>query len=416
MSPAREGNPPVSSRYAGRHRGGSSNGRRRIPRSFRSGFVLPTAAAATLVLTATGASVAKSAPIGLDLTGAEARAKAQSAAAERSEAAEQRQQMELKLASTRARVAEQQRASRDQARAALVKKQKAAAATKAAAAKKAAAQKAAKAKALAAAEAADHIVLTLGITPDLEGESMSVTAEGFKGGDKLTLDLPATQRELLAKVSALKKPTVVVLTTGSAINLDDSQAGAVLLAWYYGQRGADAVAEALLGETNPAGRLPITFYRNLDGLPAFDDYAMTNRTYRYHTGKPLYAFGHGLSYTTFAHEKIALSPDRIRTTDTLSVSVTVKNTGRRDGDEVVQLYATATEPPVPMPLRQLVAFERVRLRAGETKTVAFSVPAGRLRRWDEAADRYVVDPGAWRLDAGPASDRLPLRAVLTVTR
>ena len=143
----------MSSRYAGRHRGGSSNGRRRIPQSFRSGFVLPTAAAATLVLTATGASVAESAPIGLDLTGAEARAKAHSAAAERSEAAEQRQQMELKLASARARVEEQQRVSRDQARAALVKKQKVAAAQKAAAAKKAAAQKAAKAKALAAAEA-----------------------------------------------------------------------------------------------------------------------------------------------------------------------------------------------------------------------------------------------------------------------
>jgi murein DD-endopeptidase MepM/ murein hydrolase activator NlpD len=143
----------VSSRYAGRHRGGSSNGRRRIPQSFRSGFVLPTAAAATLVLTATGASVAESAPIGLDLTGAEARAKAQSAAAERSEAAEQRQHMEQKLASARARVEEQQRVSRDQARAALVKKQKAAATRKAAAAKKAAALKAAKAKALAAAEA-----------------------------------------------------------------------------------------------------------------------------------------------------------------------------------------------------------------------------------------------------------------------
>jgi beta-glucosidase len=271
------------------------------------------------------------------------------------------------------------------------------------------------AKALAAAEAADHIVLTLGITPDMEGESMSVTAEGFKGGDKLTLDLPATQRELLAKVSALKKPTVVVLTTGSPINLDESQANAVLLAWYYGQRGADAVAEALLGETNPAGRLPITFYKGTADLPAFIDYAMTNRTYRYYTGRPLYAFGHGLSYTTFAYEKLALSVSTATAADTIQVSVTVKNTGARDGDEVVQLYATAVNSPVPMPLRQLVGFQRVSFKAGETKTVTLNIPAERLRRWDDVTHRYMVDAGAWHLDAGPASDRLPLRTVLTVT-
>ena len=269
-------------------------------------------------------------------------------------------------------------------------------------------------KALAAAKAADHVVLTLGITPDLEGESMSVTAEGFKGGDRLHLDLPATQRELLAKVAELKKPTVVVLTTGAAINLDESKANAVLLAWYYGQRGADAVAEALIGETNPAGRLPITFYRDTEGLPSFTDYAMTNRTYRYYTGKPLHAFGHGLSYTSFAYEKLALSATTALPGSVVSVSVTVKNTGARDGDEVVQLYATAKNAPVPMPLRQLVAFQRVPLRAGETKTVNLSVPVSLLRRWDEANDRYVVDAGAWHLDAGPASDRLPLRGVLQV--
>ncbi|MBC8010815.1 MAG: glycoside hydrolase family 3 C-terminal domain-containing protein [Burkholderiales bacterium] len=270
------------------------------------------------------------------------------------------------------------------------------------------------ARALAAAREADHIVLTLGITPDLEGESMSVTAEGFKGGDKLTLDLPGTQRELLAKVAELKKPTTVVLTTGSAINLDDSQADAVLLAWYYGQRGADAVAEALLGETNPAGRLPITFYRNTEGLPAFDDYAMTNRTYRYYTGKPLYAFGHGLSYTTFAYEQVALSSDKARAGETVRVAVRVKNTGKRDGDEVVQVYATAVNPPVPMPLRQLVGFQRVPLKAGEAKTVEIRVPVERLRRWDEANDRYVVDPGAWRFAVGPASDQAALVAELSV--
>lgn len=271
-------------------------------------------------------------------------------------------------------------------------------------------------RALAAAREADHIVLTLGITPDLEGEEMSVNAEGFRGGDRLDLALPAPQRELLARVAELKKPVAVVLTSGSAISLDDSQAGAVLLAWYYGQRGADAVAEALLGETNPAGRLPVTFYRDTKDLPAFADYSMRNRTYRYYTGKPLYAFGHGLSYTTFAYEKIALSASSARASETVQVSVTVKNTGARDGDEVVQLYATAENPPVPMPLRQLVGFARVPLKAGETKTVSIDLPIERLRRWDEAADRYVVDPGAWRLAAGPSSDRSTLAAPLTVVR
>ena len=269
-------------------------------------------------------------------------------------------------------------------------------------------------KALVAARAADHIVLTLGITPDLEGESMSVTAEGFSGGDRTDLALPATQRALLARVAALKKPTVIVLTTGSALAFDDSQAGAVLLAWYYGQRGADAVAEALVGETNPAGRLPITFYRNTDNLPAFDDYAMTNRTYRYYTGKPLYAFGHGLSYTTFSYEKLALSSDSARPTDTITVKATVKNTGARDGDEVVQLYATALASPVPMPLRQLVGFQRVNFHAGETKTIEFALPVDRLRRWDDTHHRSVVDPGAYRLTVGPASDQPLLKTELHV--
>jgi len=204
-------------------------------------------------------------------------------------------------------------------------------------------------------------------------------------------------------VAALKKPTVVVLTTGSAIALDDSQAGAVLLAWYYGQRGADAVAEALLGETNPAGRLPITFYRNTADLPAFADYTMANRTYRYYTGKPLYAFGHGLSYTTFGYEKLALSASTARAGDTVRVSVTVKNTGLRDGDEVVQLYATPPASSRPQELRALCGFARVHLAAGETRTVEITVPALALRRWDAGKKDYAVPSGEWTLAAGASS-------------
>lgn len=269
-------------------------------------------------------------------------------------------------------------------------------------------------RALVAAQQADHLVLTLGLTPDLEGESMNVTAEGFKGGDRLTLQLPATQRELLKKISALKKPTVVVLTAGGAISFDQAQANAVLLCWYYGQRGADAVAEALLGNVNPAGRLPVTFYQSERDLPPFEDYAMRNRTYRYFTGKPLYAFGHGLSYTAFDYKKIALSSASAQAGDTITVSITVKNTGKREGDEVVQVYATALNPPVPLPLRQLIGFQRVSFKAGETKAVKILVPVERLRRWNEAEKRYVVDSSDYQIAAGPSSDQPVVKATLTI--
>jgi beta-glucosidase len=267
---------------------------------------------------------------------------------------------------------------------------------------------------MAAAREADHIVLTLGLTPDLEGESMSVTAEGFNGGDRTTIQLPASQKELLKMVSALKKPTVVVLTTGSAISFDPKKANAVLLCWYYGQRGADAVADAILGEYNPGGRLPITFYEDDNGLPPFESYAMTNRTYRYFTGKPLYAFGHGLSYTTFDYKNLAPSTESAKAGETVTLRVTVKNSGKLDGDEVIQVYATAVKPPVPMPLRQLIGFQRVSIKAGESKPVEISVPVNRLRRWSEAENRYVVDPGAYEISAGPASDQPLVRTNLNI--
>jgi beta-glucosidase len=267
-------------------------------------------------------------------------------------------------------------------------------------------------RALAVARQADHIVLTLGLTPDLEGEEMSVSAEGFDGGDRKTILLPAIQRELLQKVSALKKPTVVVLTCGSAVSIDPDQANAILNCWYYGQRGADAVAEALLGDCNPAGRLPITFYRSDSDLPPFEDYSMSNRTYRYFNGKPLFAFGHGLSYTTFDYKTLTLSLSSAKPDESVTARVTVSNTGKRDGDEVVQVYAAAEKSSVPMPLRQLVGFKRVSLKAGETKTVEIVVPVNQLRRWNESEKGYSVDPGAYKIAVGPASDQLILSAPL----
>ena len=174
------------------------------------------------------------------------------------------------------------------------------------------------------------------------------------------------------------------------------------------------MAETLLGENNPSGRLPITFYRDTVGMPAFDDYSMANRTYRYYTGKPLYAFGHGLSYSTFDYSHVALAPARLAGEGSTRLTVSVKNSGSRAGDEVVQVYASAIRPPVAMPLRQLVGFQRVTLQPGESRKVTIDVSTNQLRRWDDKARRLVVDRGDYTLTVGPASDKASASTVLTV--
>jgi beta-glucosidase len=269
-------------------------------------------------------------------------------------------------------------------------------------------------RALAAAKAADHIVLTLGITPSLEGEEMRVNAPGFSGGDRTSILLPECQRDLIDKIAALGKSFVVVLTNGSALSFDVSKPNAILDAWYYGEQGGNAVAEALVGDYDPSGRLPITFYQSDADLPAFTDYSMANRTYRYFKGKPLYAFGPGLSYTTFAYDGASLSAPQAGAGDTVRLHVTVRNSGSRAGDEVVEVYAHAMNPPVAMPLEQLVGFQRVSFQPGEKKEIEIPVAVDSLRRWDETGNRYVVDPGAYELRVGPASDQARLTAMLQV--
>jgi beta-glucosidase len=268
--------------------------------------------------------------------------------------------------------------------------------------------------ALAAARQADHIVLALGLTPQLEGEEMSVHAEGFSGGDRTSILLPASQGQLLSAVAALGKPFTVVLTNGSALSFDISKPNAVLEAWYYGERGGDAITDALLGDTNPGGRLPVTFYRSDSDLPPFVDYSMANRTYRYFRGKPLFAFGYGLSYTTFRYTQLRLSSDTAGASGSVTADVSVTNTGSRAGDEVVELYARAVNPPVPMPLQQLVGFERVPLQPGETKVVELHVLVATLRRWDDGRKAYTVDPGEYELRAGGASDAPAVKSTLRV--
>jgi beta-glucosidase len=227
---------------------------------------------------------------------------------------------------------------------------------------------------VAAVKDADVVLAVVGITSELEGEEMQVNEEGFNGGDRTSLDLPRPEQELLELLATTGKPLVVVLTNGSAlaVNWAQQHANAILEAWYPGEEGGSAVAETLSGRNNPAGRLPVTFYKDVSQLPAFDDYAMKGRTYRYFEGAPLYPFGYGLSYTTFSYSGLTVPASAVAAGSPVEAQVTVTNTGRRAGDEVVQLYLTF--PAVPgAPLRALRAFRRVHLEAGDSRRVRFEL-------------------------------------------
>lgn len=259
--------------------------------------------------------------------------------------------------------------------------------------------------ALAAAREADHIILCLGLTPEVEGEEMPVNFEGFKAGDRTTIQLPAPQQELLKQASALGKPLTVLLTTGSALTFDVSQASAILCAWYYGQCGGEAVAEALVGEINPAGRLPVTFYSSDAELPPIENYAMEGRTYKFIRGRPLFAFGHGLSYTSFRYGEATLDHPAIAAGATAILKINVTNTGAREGDEVVQVYARNPCAGPDRPTRQLIGFQRQGIAAGQTVEVSVTLDTRLLRHWDETIQNFACFPGQWLLEIGPSSDR-----------
>jgi len=219
------------------------------------------------------------------------------------------------------------------------------------------------------ARQADVVVMCLGLSPRLEGEEMPVQVEGFRGGDRVTLGLPQVQEALLERVAALGKPVVLVLLNGSAlaVNWAKAHVPAIVELWYPGQAGGTALADVLFGDYNPGGRLPVTLYKSVDQLPPFDDYSMKGRTYRYFEGEPLYPFGYGLSYTTFAYSNLEV-PAEAHVGTPIKISVNVENTGKRAGDEVVQLYTK--HPGV---VRELQGFERVSLNPGERRTVDFTV-------------------------------------------
>jgi beta-glucosidase len=274
----------------------------------------------------------------------------------------------------------------------------------------------------AAAAKADVLVAVVGLTSDMEAEEAPIEIPGFKGGDKTTLDLPADQQALLAQAKALGKPLVVVAMNGSPLNFAwaKDNASALLEAWYPGQSGGLAIANVLTGKTNPAGRLPLTFYRSTDDLPAFDDYAMTGRTYRYFEGKPVYPFGYGLSYTRFDYGPLKVEPNAKGAGQGLRVTTTIKNAGTRPGEEVAQVYLNFPETPG-APRLALRGFQRIALKPGETREVTFALSSRDLSSVDldgerrVVAGRYRVSVGSGQPDTGVASRSAPFAVDTAVT-
>jgi len=244
------------------------------------------------------------------------------------------------------------------------------------------------------------VVLVLGLSQRLEGEEMSIKIDGFSGGDRTSLNLPAAQEKLLDAVTATGKPVIVVLTNGGALSVNKAQekATAVLLAGYGGQQGGNAVADILFGDYNPAGRLPVTYYKSIDQIPAFENYDMTGKTYRFFTQEPLYPFGYGLSYTTFKYSDLSI-PESIVAGEKVSVKTTVTNTGKVAGDEVVELYLTDEKASTPRPIRQLEGFTRVSLKPGESKVVEIKLEPRQFSMINNKSKR-VIEPGYFTISVG----------------
>jgi len=268
-------------------------------------------------------------------------------------------------------------------------------------------------EAATAAKDADVVVAVVGLTSELEGEEMPVSEEGFQGGDRLTLDLPKPEQDLLESVAATGKPLVVVLLNGSALSVNwaKEHANAILEAWYPGEEGGAAIAETLTGANNPGGRLPVTFYKSASDLPPFEDYSMSNRTYRYFGGTPLYAFGYGLSYAKFEYHNVKLSSKNLKAGEKVTVSADVKNMSARDGDEVVEVYLTYPKL-AGAPKRALCGFTRVVVPAGGTQHVELTVNPRSLSYVNEAGDRLIA-AGSYKLSIGGAQPGMDAKAVET---
>lgn len=256
---------------------------------------------------------------------------------------------------------------------------------------------------------ADVVIFVGGISSKLEGEEMKVKLPGFRGGDRTDIELPEAQRRVIAALHEAGKKVVFINCSGSAMAMvpETEHADAIVQAWYAGEQGGLAIAETLFGSNNPSGKLPLTFYKNLSQLPDYEDYDMSNRTYRYFRGEPLYPFGYGLSYTTFQYKKgkaVCQKDGSIR------LSFQLKNTGKRAGTEIAQVYIRRTED-VNGPIKTLRDFRRVTLQPGETQTVSFVMQPDQFETFDEATHTMRVMPGKYTLMYGGSSAEHSLKTI-----
>lgn len=275
---------------------------------------------------------------------------------------------------------------------------------------------------LANVKKADVAIFVGGLDATWEGEEMRnrTGIEGFDRGDRTSIELTPVQQKTLKAMIGTETPVVMILMAGSAIALNglENDLSAILMGWYPGQRGGDAIANVLFGNYNPAGRLPVTFYTSTNELADFRDYNMNagkGFTYRYYKGEPLFPFGHGLSYTTFEYSDMQMDKNIICNTDSFTVSVTIKNTGDQDGEEVVQLYVKDVESDKTMPVKQLRNFKRIALNKGEAKTVSFTLKAMEdLRYFDAMYERYLVEPGDFEIQIGSSSENIRQKETIIV--
>lgn len=267
-------------------------------------------------------------------------------------------------------------------------------------------------RALAAAKKSDAVIMFMGISPRLEGEEMKVPVPGFSGGDRLSLDLPDVQQNLIKKIAAVGKPVVLVLLNGSAlgVNWENENIASIIESWYGGQSAGTAIADVIFGDYNPGGRLPVTFYKSVDQLPEFGNYDMKGRTYRYFEGDVLYPFGYGLSYSKFEYSNLKIDKNEISAVGSAVLTVDVKNTGRYSGDEIVQLYVKGKGLNAGDAIKTLKGFERINLKPGEKKTVSFNIDSETLQVFREGKG-FTVEKGEHQLMIGPSSADKDLRSL-----
>jgi len=269
------------------------------------------------------------------------------------------------------------------------------------------------------ASKADVIIYFGGISPQLEGEEGDAgkeATEGFNGGDRTTIALPKIQTAMLKALKSTGKPLVFVNMSGSAIGMEweAENVNAILQAWYGGQSAGTAIADVLFGDYNPSGRLPITFYKNDADLPDFLDYSMANRTYRYFSGKPLFAFGFGLSYTTFKYGKPTTVTTVYGANDIVKLSFMLTNTGKKDGAEVAQVYIAEINSPALRPKKELKGFKKVFLKAGETQKVTIELPIREWSTYNDATQTKKVNAGQYEILLGTSSDKIEKKIMVAI--